>query len=919
MSDWSQFIYDLLQTIIGILLALIVPGLIVYVKSERFKKWLNKLITKFVLTLKRLVGKWHFFLPLFMVIVLAAIIFHFYSDWKTIALYLTFYLLGLLGWWLASKRQISDGKIITSGNVETLLPIGIGNGNFIPPERRIRIQASIGCNLDCRCCHWDEFERQGILPRYDQVIKIIENLKKAGQSSSVYPRPNIAFTLTGGEPLLNEKYWEKFIDSVKILEEDKNRNLVNTAYLLTNGTQLDGQRIEAIKRNQLRKIRVSLNYTTGEKEDRIPELEARKTSIKKLLNTIDNIELRFNHVISSQNPYREIREFSNFISREFKHWIPRNVTGIGFIQEAYNNGVDLFLLAKGWRQELNIDENEVQHSYLGTRKLAVELQNKLRVEFIKLNCDVSDDYITRCFECVQERDIAISADARIRICTGWKDDLGPKFKYAHIDMMSPLSGISGAIKRQYGLAGFYGHFPFITKSLKRDVIPEVLDQVTFDFSQFEKLMKRTNISEDINENNLLSLIIDTIFQENPPFRKLYEEGSYNQITLENSTYLCELLLKATYNWTRDCRYIDKKLIVNKMLLILAYLTVDESLFSTGRTMIVQGLAEDLLRNSSLSRPEMETEFLVLSTYCLATIAFENITPATVNDFIDFMLESDLQNQSSEILYLKGCIYRQANEQESAIKAFEQSYQIAEARINGGRGITNLYKEIRAENQRSLGALKKNIPSTETEAQKHFLLSQSLGSIDHTRLRYTSLFSDGYSSLLKYFDDEYGKENLSEYPEYGYRAYMYLSDSIALNEHFYASLVRIALLDLAFGRLQEAKRHLGLARNSFSHRGLLTDQEYLNSIFCSLIYSCVLYGLDPNFDRDDLHQLLSLDIKTCNNIGKRDVECVRDDVKILKKIINHKYQSSIKDEIILYELVQHIDTFVAGCDSLLQRL
>jgi len=789
--------------------------------------------------------------------------------------------------------------------------------NYVPPERRIRIQASNGCNLDCRCCHWDEFEETGILARYEQIVEIMENLKISGQSSSIYPRPNIAFTLTGGEPLINDKYWERFIGSAKVLEKDSNGRFVNSTHLLTNGTQLDSYRIEVIKRELLRKIRVSLNYAEGE-EDLISDIITRKASIISLLDAIDDVELRFNHVISSKDPLGEIRKFSSYISREFRNWIPQKIKGIGFIQEAYSDSIDLFSLAKEWSQEQNVDENEVQRSYLGSRKLAVEMHNKLRVEFIKLNCDVRDDYIKRCFECVQERDIAISADARVRICSGWNDDLSPKFKYAHIDMMSPLSGMSGVIKRQYGLAGFYGHFPFITKGLKGDSFSKYFRQTNFDFSQFVKLLIKADSSLEVNENDVLSLIIESIFQKEPLFRKLYEEGLYDQASLENSTQLCELLLKAVYNLAYDYRRQNNRRTISKMLLVLAYLTVDESLFSTGRTMIVQGLTEELLNNSSRLEPEMEEEFFVMATYCIATIAFEDITPTTVNDFIDVMLEGDMQNQSSEILYLKGCIYRQAKEPDKAILAFEQSCLIAEARIHDGKDITGLYKEIIAENQRSLGALKKNIPGKELEAQKHFLLSQCLGSIDQTRLKYTSLFSDGYASLLKYFADEYGKDTSQESGN-GLRAYMYLSDSIALNRQFYASLVRIALLDLAFGDPQAAKKHLVFAKRSFSSRGLLTDQEYLNSIFCSLAFSYVLYELNPNFDKDDLYQLLGLDIRTCINVGPRDVECVRDDVKILRKIINHKYRTVTEHDFILDEIEQRIDAFIVGCDSLLQKL
>jgi hypothetical protein len=130
--DWSQFIPDLIIAIIGIVFASIFAGRIVYFKSERFKTWLNKLPTKFVFGLKWLVEKWYFFLPLSIVIVLGAVAFRIYGDWKITAFSLICYIIGLFSWGLSKSRQSLFRRNSKNNTRETKflpisLPAGVGN------------------------------------------------------------------------------------------------------------------------------------------------------------------------------------------------------------------------------------------------------------------------------------------------------------------------------------------------------------------------------------------------------------------------------------------------------------------------------------------------------------------------------------------------------------------------------------------------------------------------------------------------------------------------------------------------------------------------------------------------------------------------------------------------------------------------
>jgi hypothetical protein len=130
--DWSQFIPDLIIAFIGVLIASIFAGKIVYFKSERFKTWLNKLPTKFVFGLKWLFERWYFFLPFSIVIILGAIAFRTYGDWKITAFSLICYAIGLFSWWLPKSRQTLFRRNSKNNTIETkFLPIslsaGIGN------------------------------------------------------------------------------------------------------------------------------------------------------------------------------------------------------------------------------------------------------------------------------------------------------------------------------------------------------------------------------------------------------------------------------------------------------------------------------------------------------------------------------------------------------------------------------------------------------------------------------------------------------------------------------------------------------------------------------------------------------------------------------------------------------------------------
>jgi hypothetical protein len=123
-SDWTQFIPDL---IVGLIVGLLVGGVIAYLRSDRFKQWFSRLLNTIMRALKWLTAKWHFIILHFLVVVLA-VVFRIYADWRILVFSLVCYVVGMLSWRLSIGRPISFGgsKSIKS----KYLPIsvsGIGN------------------------------------------------------------------------------------------------------------------------------------------------------------------------------------------------------------------------------------------------------------------------------------------------------------------------------------------------------------------------------------------------------------------------------------------------------------------------------------------------------------------------------------------------------------------------------------------------------------------------------------------------------------------------------------------------------------------------------------------------------------------------------------------------------------------------
>jgi len=848
------------------------------------------------------------------------------------------------------SKELKHNNISDINDMNMLSQNETHSETYSPTERRIRVQISDQCTQRCPWCHWDEFKKNEV-SNSSLVLKIMDNLKDRNNiGHSIFPKPNCEFTLTGGEPLIKSR-WEEFakIDPSK-------------TYIITNGKELTQENINIINKLGINKLRIhipisNLNDYRGIKIR--PRSSKKKyyrdiiTNINNLLTqTSEKLEVRLNHVLTDDNVYN-INSFIKFIKSTFKDsegFLNKKIKGIAFIEESkiaqslynqisYNEEpnqstkFNIFSVAKKWIEQSDLADNYDELFSEYSRTISIK-KDDLTIEFIKLNCELKDDFIKRCYYCVQEQDIGISIGGRIRICKGWDiETLNPKYVFAQFDPNNPLVGISGAIRRKYGIAGFYGHFPAIVSLLNKEnfeYLSSNKDYLSFDKASFAIFLRECNISiepREVISMRYLKKIADKLFDKPSVLCKLFEEGSFGKNELLKTTELCCYLIKKVYSIAvkSDHKKIYSKLEVNCILLILIYLNVDEDLFSSARTIIIKGMTIALIRlisdESSFNESTQES-FLINSTYCIGTVAFENCRPHDIYRFIKIQLEESQIKSSPFIQYLIGCIYRQVNSEKKdytsdAIQSFIGAYDNARKFLSEGSSdevnllFKWLYQEILCDSLRSKGAIIKKL--NKGEAESLFLKSNHLSLLYHTRLRYNSFFSDAYSSLEKYFNTEFDLTSSQE----AYKAYHLFFESINYNNDFYASLVRMGLLELSLGYSDSAITRLKRAKSCFSKRGLLTDQEYLNSLLCDLILAAAK-NEENQFDINDIPPIINAGINQCYNVGDKDIKCVINDCKYLEKFLNSKSRVDIHNEG-RKRINRDIDSFLESLKLLLKEI
>ena len=168
-SDWSQFIPNL----IGGLLLLVIGGVAAYFKSDRFKKWFNRLFKTTKRVLKWLIAKWHFVLLHSLIAIGGIVVFHIYGDWRILVFSLACYVAGLLSWRLSTSHSAPFSRSKSIESKTEYLPIslasGIGNSylknRYVDPPSGDIFLGGAQFRLEPNALMFDTNERIGYVPR----------------------------------------------------------------------------------------------------------------------------------------------------------------------------------------------------------------------------------------------------------------------------------------------------------------------------------------------------------------------------------------------------------------------------------------------------------------------------------------------------------------------------------------------------------------------------------------------------------------------------------------------------------------------------------------------------------------------------------------------------------------------------------
>jgi len=209
--NWSQFIPDLLVSIIGVCLTFLLAGIIAYIRSKRFRKFIENLVIKVKIPINILEKSWKLVViglsSLLLLIILRNILF--------IIIGLLLFILGLLlGQVVTVKNFIRRKK----NYVQIKLFPGIGNSklskNYItPPEGRV-VMGGIPFTFAKEEIVFDTSESKGITSVYDDGSEEVE-IKLETPLSKIR---NLYFLINSGNS--NSLYKGRIIGEIRLIFKD---------------------------------------------------------------------------------------------------------------------------------------------------------------------------------------------------------------------------------------------------------------------------------------------------------------------------------------------------------------------------------------------------------------------------------------------------------------------------------------------------------------------------------------------------------------------------------------------------------------------------------------------------------------------------------------------------------------------------
>jgi sulfatase maturation enzyme AslB (radical SAM superfamily) len=740
---------------------------------------------------------------------------------------------------------------------------------FIPTDRRIRVQVTSACNQNCDWCHNDEFEKnQTNAPPKE----IIDNLIKHFGSFHGTPRPRLEFAFTGGEPLTDP---DLFFDLIQDIPSD----ILENSFLLTNGRELNDKTQSRLKELGLLNIRIT--FSNLEEEPFCHRIQPSDGAIDHFNHIVKNIrrisrdskfKIRINHTLITDNQEEEIRETLLYVNEHFP-----GIRHIAFIQMDQSNR-DIFEIGKKWADG---EDASLNKQTISPRINQYKWSGGVTVDFIKMNCHLVEKNRQRCLLCVIDKDISITSGGRIRLCYEKRKDDKCTYQDLHLDDHNPWKGISAAIRTQWATAGFYRHFEDLVTKEEINVIPD------FHLNRYGARIQKALKSQN-----------------------LYEEKFNDQKEAIEVIELCGRFLdRAFEQFQKKDKTKKEKLVANINLLILIYLCVDETLFSTGRTSMVQGIAFLILSKLNdndnfqkiMKNDDWLSQLLPVTTYCIATIAMEKCSANIVKDYIlNFSTEEEI-GESCMLSYILGCIERQQGNDTKAISLFEDAHERSGLLIREPAFfdfLKPLLQEIHVESLRSKGVVYEN---SDRKKRKEYLQKAAFQSrIYNTKLQHTVTYSIGYYKMKSYFE-----KNPDLHRKVAFDAHRAFSESLRQNSDFFPGLIRMGLLETGLKYYDLAAERAKKARSVLKKKGLLTDLEYLNYWLNEMILKAlkILKVRDINVT---LQNYPVEGVTHCINAGMKDIICVHRDAKFLQKILRSK-------RIKLRELPQ----FLEDCQTLIR--
>ncbi len=232
----------------------------------------------------------------------------------------------------------------------------------------IRLEITSKCNLQCAYCHNAEFQNGSSDMTSEEILKLIQNLKKEYSINKVL--------LTGGEPLVKK-------DICHLVEEITQMGI--KVDMVTNGTLLTPELVENLERAGLKRIRISLDEVSEKTCIRGNSSPSKLWEMAKYIVDHSKIELCIHTVCSPSNVHSLFEVYQKVLEVGARRW---RVFDIGFQGNFVDYHSDFSM--KNYYLDLIMAANAIAKDYLSNhyeKILDIEMNNIFRTQFLDMTLE----------------------------------------------------------------------------------------------------------------------------------------------------------------------------------------------------------------------------------------------------------------------------------------------------------------------------------------------------------------------------------------------------------------------------------------------------------------------------------------------------------------------------------------------------